>query len=1077
MASSHVNDNAPQCKTCRCGEGDANIWTTKTPENLEKQVNKCPNCQVIKSGPLLVSSRGIGWTSWKKRWFVLTRTSLVFFRSDPNVPPPKGSEPNLTLGGIDLTNSGSVVVKPDKKLLTVLFPDGRDGRTFTLKAETLEDLNEWKTALENALAQAPSAALAMGQSGILRTDVADSIEASFEQWRDRRPGKSLVVGRPILLALEDIDGSPSFLEKALRYIEQYGIKVEGILRQSADVEEVERRVQEYEQGKNEFSADEDAHVIGDCIKHVLRELPSSPVPASCCTALVEAYRTDRRSRVDALRAAIYGSFPEPNLHLLQRILKMMRIVASHKSENRMTLSALAACMAPLLLRALLHGDCEVDDDFKMGGDGSLQLLQAAAAANHAQAIVIILLEEYERIFNEDLSLEGSLSSEVYTDSEDDDFEDEESTDDDILEDDGYHDADIDVEADIDDDSKHSSNEKHSRSGSEVACGLSDDKDSDDHNMGRTFSGDKDHPSVLSAAALNAADTSLLKKDAEKPLPIASATVIQRDELLNVERSNSSSAAALTSESRLATGSNGNCMSTMHKSVSHILPSSVSKFNEDLIEPSATSRKPTVWGRMAARKNLSMESIEYSSEDDEVAIQKLENSKTDLQNKITKEVKGNAILQASLEKRKEALHERRWALEQDVEKLREQLQKERDLKESLESGLMNIRRGQLPITAIVDCKTKADLEEIALTEADIINLKHKVSDLRGQLSNQMKLGYASLCESCSQQLYRMHQLDGADKQKEIASTAVVREMDNVSQTEHSSSGRDPQNGQALRSGISESPSLKEITAGTNDLHKNSSIKDENVLSRANCKDANTKTLGSPSSSTMQPTQKQHLDTNKNSSVPKGSNFASFSDEPAISHKVVSKRTSSKYDPQADSYYEKKSVIGMDTQKPRNEMANPPPMKPETNAVTLTSTSLVSNDDQSTAESLPVSHNILSAGSFSSGHNAKKVDEDSGSLPNRKDPQKQQSSATNLDNLKSFGLSNVPSSGDPTSLEVSSKKYSSRGEEIASVTSSALTKLTSRLQFLKERRVQLVNELQNLDANRTSAPEGPLPTSSR
>lgn len=49
------------------------------------------------------------------------------------------------------------------------------------QAETLEDLNEWKTALENALAQAPSAALAMGQSGILRTDVADSIEASFEQ--------------------------------------------------------------------------------------------------------------------------------------------------------------------------------------------------------------------------------------------------------------------------------------------------------------------------------------------------------------------------------------------------------------------------------------------------------------------------------------------------------------------------------------------------------------------------------------------------------------------------------------------------------------------------------------------------------------------------------------------------------------------------------------------------------------------------------------------------------------------------------------------------------------------------------
>lgn len=78
---------------------------------------------------------------------------------------------------------------------------------------------------------------------------------------------------------------------------------------------------------------------------------------------------------------------------------MMQTVAAHKSVNRMTLSALAACMAPLLLRPLLAGDCEFEDDFNMGGDGSLQLLKAAAAANHAQAIVMILLEEYDKIFD------------------------------------------------------------------------------------------------------------------------------------------------------------------------------------------------------------------------------------------------------------------------------------------------------------------------------------------------------------------------------------------------------------------------------------------------------------------------------------------------------------------------------------------------------------------------------------------------------------------------------------------------------------------------------------------------------
>ncbi|KAG0455507.1 hypothetical protein HPP92_024799 [Vanilla planifolia] len=63
----------------------------------------------------------------------------------------------------------------------------------------------------------------------------------------------------------------------------------------------------------------------------------------------------------------------------------------------------------------------------MDGDGSFQLLQAAAAANHAQAIVIIFLEEYDKIFDDDLSQDES-SSELYTESEDDeDAEDEEST--------------------------------------------------------------------------------------------------------------------------------------------------------------------------------------------------------------------------------------------------------------------------------------------------------------------------------------------------------------------------------------------------------------------------------------------------------------------------------------------------------------------------------------------------------------------------------------------------------------------------------------------------------------------------
>ncbi|KAL4566086.1 hypothetical protein LXL04_030196 [Taraxacum kok-saghyz] len=393
--------------------------TTQSLENLSPRSGN----KVYKSGPLFLSSKGIGWTSWKKRWFILTETSLVFFRSDPNASSEKGGESNLTLGGIDLNSSGSVVVKADKKLLTVLFPDGRDGRSFTLKAETLEDLHEWKTALEEALANAPTAGTAIGQNGIPKNEKGENTDGGHEQTKDRSPPKSVVLGRPVLLALEDIDGTASFLEKALRYVEEHGIKVEGILRQAADVELVERRIQEYEQGKTEFTADEDGHVIGDCIKYVLRELPSSPVPASCCKALLQAYRTDRSTRVSSMRAAICDTFPEPNRRLLQRILITMEAVAENKEVNRMSVPAVAACMSPLLLRPLLAGEVELENEFNMGGDGSAQLMQAAAAANHAQAIIITLLEEYDNIFGE-----GDMLSDLYSDSDESGSESEELSD-------------------------------------------------------------------------------------------------------------------------------------------------------------------------------------------------------------------------------------------------------------------------------------------------------------------------------------------------------------------------------------------------------------------------------------------------------------------------------------------------------------------------------------------------------------------------------------------------------------------------------------------------------------------------
>ncbi|XP_058088209.1 rho GTPase-activating protein REN1-like isoform X3 [Magnolia sinica] len=708
--------------------------------------------QVFKSGPLLVSSKGIGWTSWKKRWFILTKTSLVFFRSDPSVAPQKGSEANLTLGGIDLNNSASVVVRADKKLLTVLFP-GRDGRAFTLKAETSEDMYEWKTALEAALAQAPggaTATLAVEQSGIFLNEAPDAIEGSFEQWRDKRPAKSSIIGRPVLHALEDTDGTPSFLEKALRFIEQYGVKVEGILRQSADVDEVERRVQEYEQGKNEFSPNEDAHLIADCIKHVLRELPSSPIPASCCTSLLEAFRTGRGSRVNAMQDTISKTFPEPNCRLLQRVLKMMRTVVYYKSVNRMSTSAVAACMAPLLLRPLLAGECEVESDFNMGGDGSLQLLRAAAAANHAQAIVITLLEEYGNIF-----LDGSFSPELYSETEGSGSEYEGSTGDETMEDDGYQDAENDGETEDDPEC-------------ELSGSCSDDSGDDGSDL-------YDNEMQVSEDVDSDSKSPKVEKDFkadEKPMEETHDPTPHHQNIQIDEKPAKETHAPTPQHQNIQTTGNLRSLSDNHSTiytVEHCQPldgapkpldgapkSTISMLESTSLDPSSCIGKSTtqsngplpgakprtIWGRTAAKKNLSMESIDFPGED-EIAIQRLENTKVDLENKIAREASENEILQASLERQKQALQEHRLALEQDVARLQDQLQRARDLRETLEAGLKT-PLGLLSIPSTVDSK----------------------------IDQQRQHNYGSVCESCGQRLPTSnHQATPKAQQKDVGATAA------------------------------------------------------------------------------------------------------------------------------------------------------------------------------------------------------------------------------------------------------------------------------------------------------------------
>ncbi|MFS7941418.1 putative Rho GTPase activation protein [Helianthus anomalus] len=270
----------------------------------------------------------------------------------------------------------------------------------------------------------------------------------------------------------------------------------------------------------------------------------------------------------------------------------MEAVAENKDVNRMSVSAVAACMSPLLLRPLLAGEVELDNEFNMGGDGSAQLMQAAAAANHAQAIIITLLEEYDNIFGE-----GDMLSDLYSDSDESGSGSEELSDDD---DDDYEDGD------------YSSN------------GASNSSEDDGDNY-------------------------------------------------------------------------------QH--------------------------------RNKAKKKANIDNVQVIAEERD-EIFRLESLKADLMKKVEEETRHNSILKEELLSKKDALGDRRLALEQEVTTLKEQLQRERELRKVLEAGLMMSKKVSL-LPGSIDEKTKVDLEDVAQAEAEVITLQQKLDDLEMQL-NQGKV---------------------------------------------------------------------------------------------------------------------------------------------------------------------------------------------------------------------------------------------------------------------------------------------------------------------------------------------------
>ena len=103
----------------------------------------------------------------------------------------------------------------------------------------------------------------------------------------------------------------------------------------------------------------------------------------------------------------------------------------------------------------------------------------------------------------------------------------------------------------------------------------------------------------------------------------------------------------------------------------------------------SARRPSSMENSTRRLSIVDNSTRQSSSVDRSARKssrlhrRLKIAKRDWQQSIEKEVKDNLILQATLERRKQALQKRRLEYQEDVSSLQEQLQVEKDLRAALE----------------------------------------------------------------------------------------------------------------------------------------------------------------------------------------------------------------------------------------------------------------------------------------------------------------------------------------------------------------------------------------------------------
>lgn len=196
-----------------------------------------------------------------------------------------------------------------------------------------------------------------------------------------------------------LDDVPIPIVHAIDYLNNRGLRVEGIYRVPGNLRIVELLKKRYDNGEMPDLNEYDAYVVSGLVKNYFSSLPDPLMTYELYDSFLSAQALrDREQRLKSVQALIQSPLmPPENRKTLARLVSHLRNVAENSEHNKMSLANLSIVFGPTLFRS-------VDDNpIKIMTDTPL-----------LTGLVQCLIVDQQFIFNDKKSEPGSPAPAIFT---------------------------------------------------------------------------------------------------------------------------------------------------------------------------------------------------------------------------------------------------------------------------------------------------------------------------------------------------------------------------------------------------------------------------------------------------------------------------------------------------------------------------------------------------------------------------------------------------------------------------------------------------------------------------------------